>query len=299
MISLKERIPGYLLGRYQLVATVTFTAFFSLLFLIFSIPFSHNAWFELRATDAFGFTVLFYLLSLALVIVSKRVMYLTYRKRVQRPTFLGYILWNLVEIVAICALYTAFTLKGESMGIIDNGGAPWHIVFMNSVIYGFMTLAVPYVICGMYFAIIDKDNTIRVMNYGNAVTDEVLPPREETKITLFDSGGALRFSVTSSNLYYIESDDNYVKVWYTDSHGEMKQYMLRCRLKTIEESFADSDLLRCNRKYVVNMEHVRVLRKLRDNYVLELDNDAIPPLPVTKTYEENVLARFNSTYRGE
>jgi len=299
MISLKERIPGYLLGRYQLVATVTFTAFFSLLFLIFSIPFSHNAWFELRATDAFGFTVLFYLLSLALVIVSKRVMYVTYRKRVQRPTFLGYILWNLVEIVAICALYTAFTLKGESMGIIDNGGAPWHIVFMNSIIYGFMTLAVPYVICGMYFAIIDKDNTIRVMNYGNAVTDEVLPPREETKITLFDSGGALRFSVTSSNLYYIESDDNYVKVWYTDSHGEMKQYMLRCRLKTIEESFADSDLLRCNRKYVVNMEHVRVLRKLRDNYVLELDNDSIPPLPVTKTYEENVLARFNSTYRGE
>ena len=47
------------------------------------------------------------------------------------------------------------------------------------------------------------------------------------------------------------------------------------------------------------MEHVRVLRKLRDNYILELDNDAIPPLPVTKTYEENVLARFNSTYRGE
>ena len=299
MISLKERIPGYLLGRYQLVATVTFTAFFSLLFLIFSIPFSHNAWFELRATDAFGFTVLFYLLSLALVIVSKRVMYVTYRKRVQRPTFLGYILWNLVEIVAICALYTAFTLKGESMGIIDNGGAPWHIVFMNSIIYGFMTLAVPYVICGMYFATIDKDNTIRVMNYSNAVTDEVLPPREETKITLFDSGGALRFSVTSSNLYYIESDDNYVKVWYTDSHGEMKQYMLRCRLKTIEESFADSDLLRCNRKYVVNMEHVRVLRKLRDNYVLELDNDSIPPLPVTKTYEENVVARLNSTYRGE
>ena len=147
--------------------------------------------------------------------------------------------------------------------------------------------------------IIDKNNTIRVLNYSTVVTDEVLPPREEKKITLFDSAGALRLSVTSSNLYYIESDDNYVKVWYTDNLGDMKQYMLRCRLKTIEESFADSDLIRCNRKYVVNMEHVRVLRKLRDNYVLELDNDAIPPLPITKTYEENVLARFNSTYRGE
>ena len=47
------------------------------------------------------------------------------------------------------------------------------------------------------------------------------------------------------------------------------------------------------------MDHVRVLRKGRDNYVLELDNDAIPPLPVTKTYEENVLARFNASYHGE
>ena len=71
MIALNDRIPGYLLGKYQLTATVTFTAFFSLFFLMFSIPFSHNAWFELRATDAFGFTVLFYLLSLGLAAVLR------------------------------------------------------------------------------------------------------------------------------------------------------------------------------------------------------------------------------------
>ena len=299
MFALNERIPGYLLGRYQLTATVTFTAFFSLFFLMFSIPFSHNAWFELRATEAFGFTVLFYLLSLGLVIASKRILYVTYKERAQKPTYLHYILWNLVEILAICTLYTVFTIKGDALGIIDNGGEKWQQVFFNAFIYCLMTMAVPYVICGMYFAIIDKNNTIRVMNYSTVVTDEVYTPQEERKITLFDSGGALRFSVTSSNLFYIESDDNYVKVWYTDSLGEMKQYMLRCRLKTIEESFADSELVRCNRKYVVNMDHVRVLRKGKDNYVLELDNDAIPPLPRPKTYEENVLARFNATYRGE
>jgi len=299
MFALKDRIPGYLLGKYQLTATVTFTAFFSLFFLMFSIPFSHNAWFELRATDAFGFTVVFYLLSLCLVIASKRILYVTYRNRSDKPTYLKYILWNLAEILAICTLYTIFTIKGDALGIIDNGGLSWPPVFFNAFIYCLMTLAVSYVICGMYFAIIDKNNTIRVMNYSTVVTDEVYTPQEEKKITLFDSGGALRFSVTSSNLYYIESDDNYVKVWYTDAQGLIKQYMLRCRLKTIEESFAESGLIRCNRKYVVNMDHVRVLRKGRDNYVLELDNDIIPPLPVTKTYEENVLARFNASYHGE
>ena len=299
MFALNERIPGYLLGKYQLTATVTFTAFFSLVFLLFSIPFSHNAWFELSATDAFGITVVFYLLSLLIIIVSKRIMYVSFRNRARKPTFFLYILWNIVEMLLISALYMAFTIKGDEMGIIDNGGQAWLLLFFNAFIYCLMTLGVSYVICGMYFAIIDKNNTIRVLNYSTVVTDEVYTPQEERKITLFDSGGALRFSVAPSNLYYIESDDNYVKVWYTDSRGEMKQYMLRCRLKTIEESFSDSELLRCNRKYVVNMDHVRVLRKGRDNYILELDNDAIPPLPVTKTYEENVLARFNSVYRGE
>ena len=294
MFTLKERIPGYLLGQYQLVATVTFTAFFSLFFLMFSIPFSHNAWFELRATEAFGFTVLFYLLALTLVIVSKRVLFITYRKRPERPTFIGYILWNLVEILAICTLYTIFTIKGNSLGIIDNGGETWYLVFFRSFIYCIMTLAVPYVICGMYFAIIDKDNTIRVLNYSTVVTDEVLPPREEKKITLFDSSGALRLSVTSSNLYYIESDDNYVKVWYTDNLGDMKQYMLRCRLKTIEDSFLDSDLVRCHRKFLVNINKVEVLSSEKDGYYLTLDMPGVEPIPVSKTYEESVLNRFNS-----
>ena len=158
-----------------------------------------------------------------------------------------------------------------------------------------MSIAVPYVCCGMYFAIIDKDNTIRVMNYSTVVSDEVLQPKDEKKITLFDNSGVLKLSVSSTNLYYIESDDNYIKVWYEDSRGVLKQYMLRCRLKTVEDSFADSSLIRCHRKYIVNMDKVKVLYKEKDGYVLELDNDTIPPIQITKTYEESVLARFNSS----
>ena len=94
------------------------------------------------------------------------------------------------------------------------------------------------------------------------------------------------------SLYYIESDDNYIKVWYTDNKGEMKQYMLRCRLKTVEESFKGSGLVRCNRKYIVNIHKVATLRKESDGYVLDLSNEAIPPLPVTKTYTDTVLSYF-------
>ena len=145
----------------------------------------------------------------------------------------------------------------------------------------------------MYFAIIDKNNTIRLMNYDNVVTDE---PQKANKsihrITLFDNSGALKLSLSPESLYYIESDDNYIKVWYTDSKGHLQKYMLRCRLKTVEDSFKDSGLIRCNRKYIVNLAKVSTLRKENEGYILDLCNESIPPLPVTKTYVDLVLGYF-------
>ena len=73
----KKYIPGYLRERYQLLGTVTFAALFSVVFLLVSIPFSNNAWFRLGNSTFFGFTALFALISLTLLIASRVVMYKT------------------------------------------------------------------------------------------------------------------------------------------------------------------------------------------------------------------------------
>ena len=57
----------------------------------------------------------------------------------------------------------------------------------------------------------------------------------------------------------------------------------------MEESFKGSSLVRCHRKYIVNMDKVKVLRKEKDGYEMDLDNDLIPPISITRTYAENVL----------
>ena len=122
-----------------------------------------------------------------------------------------------------------------------------------------------------------------------------MPVSQLEKITLFDNSGDLKLCVSASNLYYIESDDNYIVVWYTDSKGDLKRYMLRCRLKTVEESFRGSSLVRCHRKYIVNMDKVKVLRKEKDGNKGDLHQAPIAPIPITKTYSENVLSRFNNS----
>ena len=283
----KRLIPAYLRDRYQLLGTVTFAALFSVLFLLVSVPFSNNAWFRLGNSTFFGFTALFALLSLFILIFSRVVMYKT-RRRLPM-TYLGYSLWCLAEVVLIAVLYTVFTVTIARPE--DQSGIA---IFVHALVYAFVCLGVPYIIAGMFFTIVDQNRTIRLMNMRDVVTENVpdeAAPAEE-KFTLFDNNGVLKLSVSSANLYYVESDDNYIKVWYSDNKGELQTYMLRARLKTVEESFAGSDLVRCHRKFIVNMGKVKVLQKVGAVYEITLDNEAIAPIPVTKTYIENVLERF-------
>lgn len=283
---LYDKIPGYLLGKYQLIGTVTFSVLFAVIFLNIYIPFSDTAWFGLGNSMMFLHTVAFIGIGILMLILSRILMYRS--KRVFQLTYLSYILWCILEIAAIAGLYTAMTLDVP----LQTDETQFDI-FGRALLYVAIALGIPYLISGMYFAIIDKNNTIRLMNFENVVTDEpVKPEASMQKITLFDNSGALKLSLNPDNLYYIESDDNYIKVWYTDSKGELKQYMLRCRLKTVEESFKGSGLVRCNRKYIVNIHKVATLRKESEGYILDLENEAIPPLPVTKTYTDTVLSYF-------
>jgi hypothetical protein len=282
---MNRKLPSYLLGKYQLIGTVTFSVLFAIVFLNIYIPFSDTAWFGLGQSDMFMGTLVFIFVSILTLIASRTLMYRS--KRLFELTYLEYTLWCIGEIILIGAFYTNLTV--EITGGLDERKID---IFGRSLLYGTIALGVPYLISGMYFSINDKNKTIRLMSYENVVTDEApLPENSLKKITLFDNSGSLKMSLNLDSLYYIESDDNYIKVWYTDSKGELKQYMLRCRLKTVEESFKGC-LVRCNRKYIVNIEKVKVLRKESDAYVLELDNEAIPTLPVTKTYTDIVLAYF-------
>ena len=282
----KRFIPDYLRGRYQLLGTVTFAALFTVVFLLVSIPFSNNAWFRLGNSTFFGFTALFALLSLTILIISKVVMYRT--RNILPMTYWGYAAWCIAEIILITVLYTVFTIT-IAQPEDQNGIA----IFVHAFVYSFVCLGIPYIIAAMFFTIIDQNRTIRLMNMQDVVTEET-PEEAATvqKFTLFDNNGVLKLSVSSANLYYVESDDNYIKVWYSDNKGDLQTYMLRCRLKTVEESFAGSDLIRCHRKFIVNMGKVKVLQKVGATYEITLDNEAIAPIPVTKTYIGSVLERF-------
>ena len=291
MLTLSDNTPGYLLEKSQMIYTVVFTALFSIFLFIITLPFSKGFLAMMGDIEAFNFCIVVYVISLLVVVISKRLMYVRGKKGDMH--FSSYILWDLTEVLVVSLTYTLLIEYGTRSGYFDPGRS-FPVVFVMSFVYCLLSLGIPYLLAGMYFDIQAKDNIIRMTNFADVVSDEPVPAAEEQKITLFDNSGSLKFSVSASNLYYIESDDNYIKVWYMDNGQTLKQYMLRCRLKTVEESFRDSSLVRCHRKYIVNISKVRVLSKERGGYYLDMGTELIEPIPVTKTYEEAVLAKFNS-----
>ena len=117
-------------------------------------------------------------------------------------------------------------------------------------------------------------------------------PAKKTDLAIFkDDKGTVCFSVQMASLFYIESDTNYITIFYTNQE-KIEKYLMRSSLKMVLEENANDNLVRCHRSYIVNFEKVKMYKKDKDGGIIELLNDSLPAIPVSKSYIENVLHKF-------
>lgn len=282
---MSKKIPSYLVEKNQLIGSVVFTVLFAIVFLNIYSPLSTTTWFGLGKSIYFFFTVGFISLATMILVLSRVIMYKT--KDIIKLSYLQYILWIIVEIILIAIFYTYVTweyIYGSKGELID--------IFPKALLYTSVILIVPYIIYILYCSINDKNKTLRLLSYSNVVSDGEEMSQNAKLIHLTDNNGNLRLSVKLENLYYIESQDNYIKVYYQNK-GAICNYMLRCKLKTIEDSFAESTLIRCHRSYIVNSSKIKVLRKEKEGTFIDLDCDGIDSIPVSKGYSERIQHFFS------
>lgn len=273
---MKTKLPSFLTGKNELTGTLIFTAFFGIAFLNIYSPLSSTTWFGLNKSAFFIFTIGFISLSLILLIISRVIMHKTrYSLNIGYP---GYIIWIICEILVITLFYTYVTAYHIRMS------PPYFsIIFPKVLLYVSIILIVPYSISALYCGMNYRRNTLRIQDYSQVVSDDDNAPREMEMVHLSDNSGNLKLSVRLDNLYYIESQDNYIKVFYLNNNI-LKNYMLRCKLQTIEESFAGSPLIRCHRSYIVNSKKIRAVRREKNITLIDLDHPDISPIPVTRKH---------------
>ena len=297
-------IPKFLVSRRYISMEISFTVIFSILFMLIYKPFSIAVWFSTDDTLRFGFTIIFYMAAIVILILSRSLMNIIQDRL--KITSLTYTWWLMAENLLISLLYTIITIslfptEGVATPTIATKAlmcVTLILIIPNGIIFFYAAFrakceeleATQYQLqrLGEEYRLLEssKEHEIRaVVNSSNIVNNSKGP----TMISLYDNNNILRLTINVDSLYYLESEDNYIKVHYKHN-DKITSYMLRCRTRSVEKSLEGTCMVRCHRSYIVNINKIRFLEEERRLHYLALDDDSIRRIPVSKSYYNTLVA---------
>ena len=304
-----QEIPKYLISRRYISAIIAFIVAFSALFMMVYRPFSLAVWFSTSDTLRFSITMLFYVAAIVILIISRSTMYALQDRFVMSIN--RYVTSLMCENIAISLLYTIITIT-----LFPEPGLTFATVGTRAVLCVTLILAIPNSLILFYAAYRAKCEEVEASAYQlqklreecrrlelmtkhekerreEAITQAAANDRSPRMIDLYDNNNTLRLTISLDSLYYLESEDNYIKVHYKHN-DKIATYMLRCRTKSIEEARRDTVMKRCHRSYIVNISKIRFIHEEHRLHFIALDDDSIRRIPLSKSYYESIHASLNT-----
>lgn len=292
---MRNTIPDYIADSGNLVLNIILTTVFAVIFIAVYALFSQTIWFDLHDESRFLFTAGFISASELLLIISNTALFYRHRKKPLSTALFA--VWIFLEIFLIAAMYSGIAAFIACQDSWTGTYFPhWISCFLRTYPKAFLVtciaIGIPYAATAAMAAARDR-NIARIKAEEAAATAEPVRKNKDL-VDITDYNGNLKISVNISNLLYIESEDNYIKVHYT-TQGKLRSHLVRCKIKTIEEKFSGSGrLIRCHRSYVVNPNKIKEMRKDMNNYSIILDENGTDPIPVSKKYFESFRSFLKS-----
>ena len=155
----------------------------------------------------------------------------------------------------------------------------YFMFFGYVLVYLAVAMAIPYLIIFQHFLLRNKEEQLQ--------DAEKLSQGE--KVRFLDERGNVKLIVSQSSILYIQSEENYLRIYYMDE-GKLNNYLLRSSMKRVEDTCAKNGLVRCHRSYFVNKNRVQVLQKDKDFTYAILDVPNTAHIPVSKNYYDQISA---------
>lgn len=263
--------------------TVLYITIFSVIFMNIYTPFSTTAWFNLQDESLTMATIMFYILAVLFLLFSKSILHDISRK-VSFSTF-RLLLYYLTETAILALLYTLFTTI-PNQTVFSNSIT--EIYFKSLACIG-MILIIPYTICYLYGLSKGLSEQLNHTGSNNSENNSHL-------INIRDHKDKIKLSLLSDDIFYIVSEDNYIKIFY-EQNNEIHSSMIRTSSKSIEEALSAHNIIRCHRSYMVNTNKIQFFNNDRNNLYVLLTNRKINPIPVSRTYRELMETELSKRQR--
>ena len=277
-------IPFYFQNKHNtLVLIFTTMLFVGLFFLIFS-PFQSRSWVN-NDWQFLAYSLLVAIVA-GIVLAISRINLYHYNKR-HELHYVLYAVWIGVEVVVLTLTYT--------LGVIflfPKFANEYQLTFFHlfkDIFFGSaFILLIPYTSVFLFLQWQYSDNQYELLKYS--LEEKII--RDE-RISFFDERGELKFAIKPQMIYYIKAADNYVEIFYC-THNKLEKMLLRNSLKNVAFNVGNSSLIRCHRSYIVNVEHVDVMKKAKGETILEMTDALIPPIPVSANYANDVMKKITN-----
>lgn len=195
-------------------------------------------------------------------------------RKAHKVTWAHYIVWSMGEVMIVAvfiSLYIHLMFKGEY---------PYFTVLMHCVGHCYGILIYPYVILALSYNMAAYHIREKQMKAKVAYDDSL--------IRFYDEHQQVKFIIAQSAVLYINADENYVNIYYQEG-SRTKKYVLRTSMRSLEDTAGKHGLVRCQRSYYVNPDHVKILRKDVGGFIFaDLDVDGLQSIPVSKRYQDSL-----------
>lgn len=277
-------VPKQVLQKRFLLSSVLFVSLFSMLFMSLYQPvFTYSTtWFGFHSWKQAGVTALFYAVAVSTLIISKLLLYRFSREH--DVTVRRILVWHIVEFLFIATEYYLFSVcfKLASVEITQ--------LLVRIPLCVALILAIPYTIVWLYAQYKAKKEELELFK----ITHKRETIESGHRLIQFrDSQGKHKMSLSEDSVFFIESQDNYVQIFY-ELDGKLSSYLLRCSTQKIEEDLAGTAIVRCRRSFLINTSRIVRWGKERGRFTVTLDHPSGKTITVTPAYYRTLLTRLDN-----
>lgn len=276
-----QLIPDYLLTKRNQIWMLSFVSVFAFLFINVFKPFRSVEWLNLgeKPLKYMGLSFLLVLQGTLIVSISRTCMYLYTRRHL--ISYGQYIAWVFAELFVLAASFTIWSIM---FGLQEY----FFIALKSALENTALLLFIPYTLCIIYFSLKEKEQLLKKLQEDTNTHPVGDDTSTKPMITFYDGRGALLLSVARENCLYIEASDNYVCLWYLKNEMPRKA-MIRLTMSRVVEQLKNTNIVRCHRSFMVNLEKIRMVRRDKEGLFLEMGIPSVKEIPVSKTYGDSVM----------
>lgn len=279
-----KQIPHFIYEKKNQITMVIFVPLFILAFFIAYQPFNFDyidtSFFtRMGASPSLAKNItLVCIIFIGLAVIAASRILMGFYARKKPFTYRSYIIWVVCEILTMVLIYAIiqYTSFDPSGNFSDT--------FRQMLIKTILVLLIPYVMSYVYFIWQDKARELRAIRKKLEEDENAL---KKAYIQIFDEHDEMRLSIRRENLVLIESADNYVNVWYLNN-DRIKKVLVRNTLTRIENQLENTNVKRCHRSYIVNLEHIKVLSREKEGVFIEMGIEGVPEIPISKRYSQSI-----------